>query len=54
MNEVSKYISYLRDIADEIEKSGMPGMYRPTAFQLAAAHMNYCAECDERKTPEKG
>ena len=29
MNEVEKYISYLRDIADEIEKSGMPDMYRP-------------------------
>ena len=50
MNEISKYISYLRDIADEIEKSGMPGMYRPTAFQLAATPMHYWAESEEKKT----
>ena len=50
MNEVEKYISYLKDIADEIEKSGMPDMYRPVAFRLAATPMHYWAESEEKKS----
>ena len=51
---MSKFVSYLMDIAIEIGKSGMPDVRRLTGFQLAPAHMNYWAECDERKTPEEG
>ena len=50
MIEISRYISYLRDIADEIDKAGMPDIYKPIAFRLAATPLHYWSESVERKS----